>query len=215
MSTLTSYSSPENKDYDRILATTERGRYFVLDYDAGENVLTTVCKGSVKDPIGSSPYNGPISLTLSTPHPLTLPHVYSGYLKVYPHTPTGSLNEENSWTARMDEPDGVIDMCALNENDPSKKPGLAVLYKDHRDRYFLKTYTIDASAKSLTPGPWDKHLVEAGSTHLISSPNMCQNGVLIVGRKSVTYHNGITTKAVPMMNNEMTCWGNVGDEGNR
>ncbi|GMI46059.1 hypothetical protein TrCOL_g13602 [Triparma columacea] len=228
VSTLTAIKGSKSTGGERILGTTERGRYFILDHKAlppspdspgGGGVtyeVETLCSGSLKDPIGSDTANGHIVRTNDClPTPLAVFHIYSGYLKVYQIDSSGALNPSTCYNARLEEPDGVIDICFLHSSSPSAPPSIAVLYKDHRDRHYLKTYTISLSEKTLKQGPWDKYLVESGATHLISSPNMAQGGVLIVGRKSITYHNGRTTKAVPMQTTTMLTWGTVGDEGNR
>ncbi|GMI37669.1 hypothetical protein TrRE_jg8377, partial [Triparma retinervis] len=142
----------------------------------------------------------------------------SNVISIHSLTPQGiqQCTEYNiNGRVRLEEPDGVIDICFLHSPSPSSPPSIAVLYKDHRDRHYLRTYTISLSSSSLKQGPWEKYQVESGSTHLISSPNMSQGGVLVVGHKSVTYHNGRTTKAVPMQATRMLTWGTVGEEGNR
>ena len=50
---------------------------------------------------------------------------------------------------------------------------------------------------------------------LISSPGQAQKGILVVGQKTVTFHNGCTTKAIPMQPTVMQTWAAVGDDGNR
>jgi DNA damage-binding protein 1 len=145
-------------------------------------------------------------------------HVYQGYLKIQAidrktGLPSSAANDATSYSVRLDETDALTDLAIL--------PGhanltLAVLYSDGRGCSFLKSYALNPDRKSLTPNvPWSRYQVEAAASHLICTPALPNQGLLVVGQKSVTYHNGSTTKAVPMATTAIATWGAVSGDGNR
>ncbi|GMH89221.1 hypothetical protein TrVE_jg3149 [Triparma verrucosa] len=193
--------------------TTDRYKTASLIYENGE--VVTLSSGDLRDQVGAEVEKGHLAIVDET-YNLCVMCVYAGYLKVIPiDAKTGAMDmssEGPSFNATLDEPDGVLDIQFLHG---LPQPAIAVLYVDNRQRHFLKTYTIVVNKQELQPGPWNTYQVEAGASMLISTPLQAQKGILVVGQKTITFHNGTTTKAIPMQPTMMQAWANVGDEGNR
>ncbi|GMH52129.1 hypothetical protein TL16_g01162 [Triparma laevis f. inornata] len=207
-----------------ITITTDRYKTANLIYDSSSGQIKTLSSGDLRDQVGAEVEKGHLAIVDET-YKLCVMCVYAGYLKIVPidektgamvvnssSSSSSSPSPPASFNAALDEPDGVLDIQFLHG---LPQPAIAILYVDNRQRHFLKTYTIELSKKELAPGPWTPYQVEAGASMLISTPLQPQKGILVVGQKTITFHNGTSTKAIPMQPTMMQAWANVGDEGNR
>ena len=200
ITSLSSYTPTTSKTGTAYLfVLTARLKYCILACTP-TGTITTLAFGSLADHLGSPPTSG--SLVAVSPTYIVC-HVYAGYLKVLPLSPTGVPTP--GFNVRLDETDGITSLTFLS------KDSVGVLFTDGKGRSYLKCYGIDTAKKAVKANePWVKYQVESGANMLISCPAL--SGVLIVGRKTITFHNGASTKSVPMSATIVTCYGQVGGD---
>lgn len=91
-------------------------------------------------------------------------------------------------------------------------PTLIVLHKDY-DGHHVKTYEINIYNEEFEDLAWSKENVEEGTTMLIAIPSPI-GGALIVGSKSIIYHNGSHSVVQFLLSQScVKCFCTVDDKG--
>mmetsp|Transcript_12957 Transcript_12957/g.36428 ORF Transcript_12957/g.36428 Transcript_12957/m.36428 type:complete len:1117 (+) Transcript_12957:258-3608(+) len=195
---------PKNEPKDLLFVSTERYKFFVVDYDEATGELVTRANGDLRGLSGRPTDSGQIGIVDPECRVVGL-HLYEGLFKVIPLD--GSRLQE-SFDIRLEELQ-VIDLKFLHG---FTKPTLAVLHQDPKGNRHLKTYEI--RDKDFTAGPWTNPHLDPGARIIIPVPGRL-GGAIIVGETSVEYSSPGNTKRTPMRRISVQAWGRIDDNGQR
>lgn len=199
---------PKAESRDLLFLSTERYRFCILGYEAGE--LVTLANGDLQDRRGRPTDVGQIGIVDPDCRLIGL-HLYDGLFKVVPMEPEkGRLAE--AFNVRLEELQ-VLDIQFLYG---CEKPTIAVLYQDPKEARHVKTYEVLMREKELVEGRWAQPNVEASASIIIPVPAPL-GGAIVIGEQTIAYYNGIRSqlKAISMKSTIVKAYGRIDTDGSR
>jgi len=187
---------------DLLFLSTERYRFCILGYEAGE--LVTLANGDLQDRRGRPTDVGQIGIVDPDCRLIGL-HLYDGLFKVVPMEPEkGRLAEAFNvrYVPRVSSVCGAfirmyaafLTWCTRERRLEElqvldiqflygcEKPTIAVLYQDPKEARHVKTYEVLMREKELVEGRWAQPNVEASASIIIPVPAPLGNNTTMSSR---------------------------------
>lgn len=199
---------PSNCKTDLLFIKTEKDhQYFVLSYEDGQ-LVTKSKQDCTENRVRANEVSTPKN-TIDPDCRMIGLNIYEGYFQCIPIDPrTGTL--QSPVNVRLDET-RILDLVCLHGQT---QPTICMLYEDERATRHIKTYIPNFKDKTMTPGTWSQSNVENGASLLIPVPAPL-NGVIVVGRGMIVYHNGTEFKAVKIQPTVIETYSRLENDGKR